>query len=90
MKGKILTIVIIWLVVATAATSSVALVYSGKKNRLAEEMAAKIDLSNIEKENAEKIKNKIKIDSPLRSKDEILNDLDQSMEKIIFEEGEEG
>ncbi len=89
MKNKILTIIIIWLIVATATTFSVAFIYNDKKNRISEEMAAKIVLDKREKEataDAEKLKNSEKIDSPLRSTEEILTDLDQSMEKIIFDE----
>lgn len=97
MKNKIITVLIVWLVVATAATASVAFFFNEKKNRISAEMAAEEELAKIEKERIElesknineNLKGNGRIDSPLRPKEEILSDLDKNMENIIFDEKEE-
>lgn len=87
----------IWLLVATAAASSVAFVRYSKKNELSNKFAAKakMELENKEKALVEKNEKKMEVraiiedsesDSLLRSKDEILNELDQNMENTIFYE----
>jgi flagellar basal body-associated protein FliL len=97
MKNKIITIIIVWLVVAIAATASVAFFFNEKKNKISAEMATEAEVARIEKERIElenknineNFKGDGKIDSPLRAKEEILNDLDKNMESIIFDEQEQ-
>lgn len=97
MKNKIITILIVWLVVATAATASVAFFFNEKKNQISAEKAANEELERIEKERIEmenknineSLKGNGRIDSPLRPKEEILSDLDKNMENIIFDEQEQ-
>lgn len=94
MKNKIITIIIVWLVVAIAATASVAFFFNEKKNKISAETAAEEEIVRIEKERIEMENKNInenfkgdgKIDSPLRAKEEILKDLDRNMENIIFDE----
>lgn len=95
MKSKIVTIMIVWLVVAIAATSSIAFLHKNKEIKIAKELVAKADLKENGSVNDEAKDNddgKVKkpkrkeIDSPLRSKEEIMADLDKNMEAIIFDE----
>ncbi|MBT3356417.1 hypothetical protein HN784_01565 [bacterium] len=85
MKSKIIAGIIIWLVIATATAASVAYINYEKKMDSSFELAAKVDIDEVEAGNDKVQKNNI-IDSPLRSKEEILIDLDRGMDNIIFDE----
>lgn len=91
MKGKILTIVIIWLVVAIAATATIAFVYKNKEIRIAEELVAKANSTKKEEvvigdDGKVKDLEKKEASNALKNKEEILAELDKSIEAIIFDE----
>lgn len=91
MREKALLIFMVWLVVATAAASSIAFAKYFKQSKVSSEIAAKVEIDTKKDvvESAEQKEENVPNEEDLKAredrKNEILDNLDQSMEKIIFE-----
>lgn len=81
----------VWLIVATAAASSIAFAKYFKQNKVSSEIAAKVEIDTKKdvvenaKQKEEDVQNEEDLKVEENRKNEILDSLDQSMEKIIFE-----
>lgn len=91
MREKVLLIFMVWLIVATAAASSIAFAKYFKQNKISSEIAAKVEIDTKKDvvENLEQKEEDVQSEEDLEAREdrsnEILDNLDQSMEKIIFE-----
>lgn len=84
MKSKTITILIIWLFISTATAATVAYIRHQKEAKFSQEVRLEIETSAIEDEKKQ-IKASNKAESSLRSKEEILSDLDRGMERLLEE-----